>query len=525
MAIRSFYFFLFGIFVIINIAYSQYVRSFRFSTEQQRRNYYEIDDWISYLPSNRPISAAIGDNYIYFGTQDGGILRYHLYENYWDYPFTTSNGLPSNTILDLAFDQDRGYLWARTPKGIAYFDPTGEIWTLQTSVNRQIFRWPSHNSTTSSTKLEKNHFYDRKFLNRLPTFFANGEYTINGEWYVMDSFFREYPIVGFIIDNQERIWFLVDGLGVGKGSMFTQRVDFIRVGLPQISPRVIEYQKNDLWIGGIRTSEEAAGIVRWRNDNGNWEYYQAGWIRRLFDDNVHAIETDGDSLWFGTEFGVTLYNLRKDQWRNFNVAQGLISNFVNDLEILGSFLYVATNRGMSRIDRSTGKVKKIRNARLFAISVNKLAHQGDTLWAATNRGIYRLLSKKNTWQFVPTTAILQDSVITAVSTFGKEVWFASSSNIMKLDISTNKWEDFPQIGFEVLGPYRDIKVNEKSVWVATRQGILKYDKQRKYWRLFTVMDGLPDNRSYYILLDGPYLWVATYKGITQFYWDNPARLD
>jgi hypothetical protein len=46
-----------------------------------------------------------------------------------------------------------------------------------------------------------------------------------------------------------------------------------------------------------------------------------------------------------------------------------------------------------------------------------------------------------------------------------------------------------------------------------------------YWKILTTDDGLLSNECYRLLLDGDYIWIANREGITQFYWNNPARID
>lgn len=486
---------------------------------------YELDDWVSYLKSRQISAVTIGTDYIYFGTLDGGILRFNYFEDSWDYPFTTSNGLPDNRVLNVVFDKQTSFLWAVTESDIAIFNPASKEWLRKSEADFWPYSFPEPPSVENDEQIYQNIFYDRKFLTQLPQFFANGDYTIIDDWILMDRLFREFPIIGFLKDFKERLWFVVDGFGIGVGDLFSHRADFYEFGLPAIIPIAIQYQYYDLWIGGLDTKSGRPGIALWQDGQIGWQYFEAQWISHLPDDNVHDILVDGDSVWFATEYGLTLYDAGNDRWKNFHLKDGIISNLILDVEMLGDYVYTATDQGISRLNRLTGVVKSIKDERFLNLQFNQLAAQGDTLWAATNRGIFRLISKSDRWEFVPSKAAIQDLRTTAVSNYGEEMWFASEGGIMQLNPRTNRWESFPQIAMEILPPYRDIKVNDKSVWVATASGLLKYDKVNKFWKLFTVEDGLLDNNCHRLLLDGKYIWITTDKGITNFYWDNPERID
>lgn len=508
--------------------HAQYVRREFFSDEHQRRMRYALDDWISYTTTRSFSDMTVGTNYIYFATRDGGILRYHFYEDYWDYPFTTSNGLPSNRVEQVVYDPRTAFLWAVTPNDVAIFNPASEEWIRRSENPDWIYQFPDSTIINPNTP-GKERFFGREALALLPTYFANGDYSIINDWILMDRNFQEFPIVGYLIDRYDRIWFPVDGFGIGQGSTFSQRIDFYALGMPDIFPRAIAYQKDDLWLGGIgqerRNPENRPGIALWPYDETGWEYYQARWISRLPSDNVEAILVDGDSVWFGTDYGVSLYDRGRDRWQNFFEGKGLISNEVHDLAIMNDYLYVATVFGMSRISLLTGSVEKIKDTRLINLPFHRLSVQNDTLWAGTFRGIFRLIGSTGKWEFVPSQAAIQDFDVTAVDAFEHEVWFAASGGIMWLDTRTDTWESFPQVAYDVAGPYEDIKATAKAVWVATPEGLLKYNRELKYWKLFTTQDGLLNDHCRRLLLDGDYIWIVTDGGVTEFFWNNPNRSD
>jgi hypothetical protein len=515
-------------FFLAESSYAQYVRRESFANEQQRRMRYALNDWISHTRTRSFSSMTVGDRYIYIATRDGGILRYHLYEDYWDYPFTTSSGLSGNHVERLVYDPTTAYLWAFFPNDVAIFNPASEEWIRKSENPDWIYQPPDSSVLVNPNTPGKERFFGRAALKNLPNYFANGEYSILSDWILMDSHFQEFPFVGYLIDRYDRIWFLIDGFGIGQGETYTQRADFYGMGLPDISPRAIAYQQDDLWFGGIgvgRTTKNRPGIARWPYENPGWDYYQARWVPQLPGDNVTSILADGDSVWFGTDYGVSLYDVGKDRWYNFNEGKGLISNDVRDLAILDDYLYVATVFGMSRISLLTGGVEKIKDTRLLNLPFHRLAVQKDTLWAGTFRGIFRYIASTKKWEFVPSRAAIQDLEVTAVAAFENEVWFASSGGIMWLNTKTGNWESFPQVATEIAGPYKDIKVNDAAVWVATPEGLLKYNRELKYWRLFTTQDGLLDDRCHWLMLDGDYIWIVTETGVSEFHWNNPDRID
>ena len=413
------------IFLISIDASAQYVRKESFATEKQRRARYELDDWVSYMKTRNISSVAMGTDYIYFGTMDGGILRYHYFDDQWDYPFTTSNGLPDNIVTQVAFDRNTSFLWAVTQKGTAIFDPSAKEWLSESQADYWPYSFPDMPVRNEGDPIEQNIFYPRKFLDQLPTFFANSPYTIINDWVLMDDHFREFNISGFIKDYKERVWFVVDNFGIGMGDIFFTRADFYEMGLLDITPIAIEFQQNNLWIGGINNGTDRPGIALRPNGEIGWRYFESRWISHLPNDNVNDILVDGDSVWFATEYGVSLYNIGRDKWKNFSLKENLSSNIVLGLERLGNYVYAATDQGLSQINRLSGSAKSVNKNQFLNLRINQLAVQKDTLWAATDRGIFRFISRLNQWQLVHARAAIQDFTVTAVSNYENEVWFAS----------------------------------------------------------------------------------------------------
>ncbi len=505
--------------------WSQYVRRSTFATEKERRTHYQLDDWISYLESNNFTSIAVGNEYIYFSTWGGGILRYHIYEKYWDYPFTTSNGLASNYVQRVVYDDGTGILWAITSEDTCVFLPSKQEWLRQSEAFPWHYKFPGIPAPNDSQQIAYDVFYPRKYLNQLPDFFVNGYYTLTGDWKIVDDNFDEYPVTGFLRDDWERVWFLIEGLGVGVAGWYERRIDVMPLGLLHFVPRAMAYQNHDLWIGGEPLPGGRSGIVHWRNRDGGWEYFRARYIATLRSDDVRAIAVTADSVWFGTLYGLALYNKRKNRWKYFGVKDGLYDHFVTDLLVVGNKLFIGTMNGLNWLDLPSGIIKRVKDKNVRLATIHQIAAQHDTLWLATNRGILRRLPGQNKWNVVITKAAIQDQPVTAVEAFKHEVWFASPGGVFWLNTKTGEWEGFPQIGMDISGPFLDIAVNEKSVWVSSPMGLLKYDRERQFWRIFTTQDGLLSNQCFRLLLDGDYIWVTNRRGITQFYWNSPRRID
>ena len=86
-------------------------------------------DWVTYRQTGRIQSITEGFAYIYFATEEGGILRYHTFQNQFDDPITQAQGLSSNNIRSLHFDRETGTLWVATKHSLDYSYTREGNWT------------------------------------------------------------------------------------------------------------------------------------------------------------------------------------------------------------------------------------------------------------------------------------------------------------------------------------------------------------------------------------------------------------
>ena len=81
---------------------------------------YRPFDWLLFKEPGRINSLSEGFEFLYVGTSHGGIYRYNLYSNQYDFPITSAQGLKNNNISSVHFDQNTGILWAGSVGGLQY---------------------------------------------------------------------------------------------------------------------------------------------------------------------------------------------------------------------------------------------------------------------------------------------------------------------------------------------------------------------------------------------------------------------
>ena len=115
------------LFYVLSILFAVHSGQFLFAqdipTEQRISGtnvHYEPEDWTTFPMTRWITSLAVGREYVYFGST-GGIIRYNIYSNRWERPWTVSDGLPDNNILSIAYDENTDYVWCSTRLGAYQF--------------------------------------------------------------------------------------------------------------------------------------------------------------------------------------------------------------------------------------------------------------------------------------------------------------------------------------------------------------------------------------------------------------------
>jgi len=494
--------------------------------EVHRFTHYRPDDWISYAYALYINSIDIDEDYIYFATQDGGILRYDKYRNYWAYPYTTSNGLRSNRVLEIVYNANDGNMYARTDKGIdvlRFADGYCKPASIKTMPQR---RAPNLSELSEMNRKKKLRYplYFRPPNSYLPDFFTSIYYNYHLDGTIYDRENREYKLTDRVTDQWQRVWFGTTGLGPARADLFTLTLDFLPQSISDISPRDKLLAGPHVWIGGMQNNGGTiGGIVHWDRDNDEWEYFEAPFISRLYDDRVRVIDSGAWFIAFGTEQGVAIYDLSKSTWKSLSVQAGLESDEINDLLVLDNRIFVATMYGFNWINLPDYTIREPEQRTLNNVRINQLAADEKNLWLATRQGLYRMNLEAMQPEFVPSRAAGGDLFIRALERIGDELWMANSSGVTVYDTQKNTWRSYTSLSKAF--HFNDIHATDKAVWFATDEGLLKYETDDNYWRLFTERDGLLSNRVFHIDDEDGFLWLSTESGITIFNYDRPGQTD
>jgi len=105
-----------------------------------------------------------------------------------------------------------------------------------------------------------------------------------------------------------------------------------------------------LWAGTLGN-----GLGMYDKRGNRWRFFRAEEKGGIVSDFIYCAAADGKEVWFGTDKGVAVYNIKKGEWKGYTERDGLACNSVGDIGIDGEDVWFATLAGISRYNRRTGK--------------------------------------------------------------------------------------------------------------------------------------------------------------------------
>jgi ligand-binding sensor domain-containing protein/serine phosphatase RsbU (regulator of sigma subunit) len=321
--------------------------------------------FISYR--NQPTDpGSINDNFIFsiyedrsgviwVGTNTGGVSYFHpaaqAFEQYVHDP--QNNSLSDNNVISM-FADSKGIYWIGTRNGgLNKFD-----------YNKKSFKNYPYNAIQVIIEDRSGLLWLGTFSSGLAVFNPVTEsikyYTNNPSDSLSISDNRIYSLLE---DSDGFIWIGTYGGGLNKLNPATGQVTRFQHNenvSSSISSNsvwsIVEDKSGKLWIGtfggGINVFDKNLNRFKsFRNDPDDTSSVGDNNIVRVFIDS-------GDNIWFGTTRGLSRFNKRSNNFKNYRVEDGLANDFVFAiLEDSKGYLWLSTNNGLSRFNPENQKFK------------------------------------------------------------------------------------------------------------------------------------------------------------------------
>jgi len=509
-------------------------------------------DWVLYHGSGIINSISEGYNYIYVGTENGGLKRFNTFSLNFDEPITMAQGLKSNAIKAVHFDKETGYLWTATPNFLNYSfsrdgnwfsirleslglsryeeikkigSSVGYVWLELNSSYVKLnhtngslistYSKPDEIAITWSSGLE---FLDNNIKKTLLEFsFSDGWLFLDNS--LIDKLGRKFDITTYYFARHGNIF-----LGLEDGTFF-YGTDVMQ-NLSPINPDINNYDisalgnfEDELFLGSIDyiNSKSITKIDTWSENKISFDFEET---INMTPTPVYSINASKNELWVGGEDLLLFYDRMKDFWRTFGLETGMPTGKVLDINIDSAHVWIASSGGLSRISRKDKKIDPVGFEYLFSgMPVYQVKNQKDFLWIGAWSGVY-LYSKlspqlRNGAEFGQRYFDQKITRVTAIKEYNDFVYIVGDLGIVKYDSNLLVWDLIFNAAIYDNKSVYDIEVNRSNIFIATSDGIIKINEKTGFVMEFNFpfLEQVND-----IIIIDNYLWAGTNSGLVKFKW-------
>ena len=470
-------------------------------------------DWITITETGAITSISEGYSYIYFGTEKGGVLRYHIYADEMDNSLTKAQGLSSNVIRSVHFDFDTGILWIGTDKGLNYSHMREGGWThiKKRDIGGSNLKFHQIGSTKNNLWVRSNNQYikldhvsgilisimsfpDEENINWSASvstesviipepcdnyFMMDGWIYNNG--YLIDPNGRDKLITVFYSSRYGDIWLGVSDGVILKGDFHMETFHPIHFGLSDLNVSALLKSKDGFWICGMSTPPQ--GITFYDYKQQHFKSYDFDININMSPQKIYSVLNVNNEFWFGGSMGIHVYNEKKDFWRLLDETKIQLEGYINTMTWDSNFVWIGSNRGISRIDPVEKRFDPIGIESSFRDeAIYDLEYIGKEIWIATKYGLFIYNEI--------TESLLDFRDVGNHSSLGGEE-----------NLITDCWQ---------IEPYNNI------VYIATKQGLISYDRQTRIWRIIFRFSSLRHQRVLAMTINEDYAFFGNNSGLFKF---------
>ncbi len=248
------------------------------------------------------------------------------------------------------------------------------------------------------------------------------------------------------------------------------------------------------------------------------------WKNLLPYNHVSVIVSDTDRFWFGTYFygfgggGISYYAPHKNPpWKPFSTNNDRAKKVVS-MAVDGESLWVGSEKGISLLDKKTEAWKAFYSTQsgLSGNFVNAILVQGDSVWIGTNGGISRFHKVKKTWKTYSQKEGLSETEMKSLVMLGERIWAGGiGGSLFEYDPGADRWKKVESTDPLKNGGINAITATKDKVIVCRDNGLSLFDLATGQWESLTVSDGLLSNTVFYAAEDKNSIWLGTDKGASR----------
>ncbi|MAF13105.1 hypothetical protein CMK11_21850 [Candidatus Poribacteria bacterium] len=243
--------------------------------------------------------------------------------------------------------------------------------------------------------------------------------------------------------------------------------------------------------------------------------------RTLISNRVRAISADATNVWIATDRGVSRLVRATGNWMHYTQDDGLESDDVRDVVADDRAVWFGTRAGVNVYDVQADTWRTFQEREgVGANDINKIALDDQYVWVGTAyNGVSRYDRRTESWAVRNRGDGLSQDGVTALAVGRDSVWVGTYRGANRYDSTTDSWNVYQRQDGLVEGATAAIGIADNLVWLGSEDsGISVYDEvNRSFVQTFTKSDLLNSDDITAILSDGSSIWIGAGNGGAQRY--------
>ena len=241
---------------------------------------------------------------------------------------------------------------------------------------------------------------------------------------------------------------------------------------------------------------------------------------QLLSDRVLSLAVDSRYLWVGTDRGLSRYDKVDGRWSNFTMKDGLAHNHVLSIALDDLQVWIGTRDGVSRYETDTNTWRRyMPRDGLAGREVSCIAVDSRFIWFGTPNGLSRYDKETNSWARKSEEDGLAGDDVTQIVIDDGYIWVGTENGVSRYDKLTDSWNNYDKDSGLIDNSVTAIAADEDSVWFGTEnKGLSRYDQRNsEFVRAYTKRDRLTSDQINALAVDGTSLWLGTADSGAQRY--------
>jgi ligand-binding sensor domain-containing protein len=516
------------------------------------------EDRVVLTRANDVTGVAASQRLVYVATT-GGLAVYDRTFHAWRPPLAAGDlgdALPTGRPTALAADPATDAVWVGGVGYVTYYQPTTDFTTRATvpgAVDVIAFdrRDPSAGAYVRATGqwslVSSSGFVRPLSPGQLPAGTLQAPPTLRqlyeefpalqsfGGLLTRDAELRSWPVSAAAKspDRTSELWVGTAGGGLFRVDPSFNQAEQLPYGLLDSGAGALALAADGVWIAGLGESVSARGGLTFASDDlQRWRWVESPYsgAQSLAGARAFDLEVRGSRAWLATDRGLARVDTRAGGGRATDVVvwsalNGLPSDVALAVAARPDGAWVGTSSGLVFVSDS-GSARSAGPSSVSPVlgsggAVRALLATGDTLWVGTDFGLDFVppAAPDGSRRLVRAAAQSTDArlagQVTALATSDTVVAVATRDAILRFDRRNGRLLPSADVAaLAALGGVRALAMDDNTIWAAGPGGVLILTRAAGNARVLSVPADLPAE-ALDVVLSRDYAWVATRGGVVR----------